>query len=307
VHDEDARRIAVEENYEYKKPKDKEEKRFLRIVAHFDDLLFKESLLGEPIKEGEKSASMPLKFKLQGEGMFAAFFFHVFSLAVYVLFLIIAFWVKYDPTSGELDRAFFTSPLYSYLAALMSAAVLSAVPLLFVRRYVIYPEGYLLVRVKNFLYGYWLALLILLLLSLVRIAVVRLKGEGLASYLLPHVYAFIQSHPKLFILGLVVGAGVLVLAGLFLLIATRKDYLNAVGLVLLVAGITAGVLAGLLYQYGYTPENAQWLVYYLVLFLMGSFSEEAELLSLLLPLSTYLYFKAKVRALERKMYAMPYS
>jgi len=307
MHDEEARRIAVEESYEYKKPRDKEEKRFLRIIAHFDDILFKEALLGEPVKEGEKSASLPLKFKLQGEGMFVAFFFHIFSLAVYILSLVLAFWVRYNPESTNLDRLLFSNPLYNYLAALLSAAILSAVPLLFIRRYIIYPEGYLFTRVKNFLIGYWLSLLILIFLLGIRTVVVRLGGESLVGRVLPAVYSFIENHPEGFIVVLATTALILSLSGFLLLVITRKDYLNAIGLLLLTAGTTLGVVFGLLYKYGYSLENAQWLIYYLTMFLMSSFSDSTELLSLLIPLLTYFIFHLKVKSLQKKMYGMPYS
>ena len=307
MKEEEARRIAVEENYEYKQPRDKEEKRFLRIIAHFDELLFKESLLGEPVREGEKSASMPLKFKLQGEGIFVALFFHMFSLAVYLLFLVIAFWVKYSPDSTTIETAFFSSPAYKVLTTLMAAAILSAVPVLFIKRYVIYPEGFLFVRVKNFLIGYWLALSMILLFNLIKIAVVKLKGEGLASVVLPSVYSFIETHPKEFLFTLVGLAVALTLAGLLLLFMTRKDYLNAVGILLLTFGITLAVLVMLLNKYGYTPQNAEWLIYYLTAFLMEAFSEEGELIAVLIALSTYFLFKRKISELERKMYKMPWS
>ncbi|ADU97713.1 hypothetical protein Theam_1757 (plasmid) [Thermovibrio ammonificans HB-1] len=307
MHDEEARRIAIEENLEYKKPRNKEEKRFLRIVAHFDDLLFKESLLGEPIREGEKSATLPLKFKLQGEGIFVAFFFHITSLAALLFFLIIEFWVKYSPDSMRVEKLLFESPAYKIVVTVATAAILSAVPVMFIKRYIIYPEGYLFVRVKNFLMGYWLGLTVLLLLSIVRMVIVSLKGEGVMSWLLPRVYDFIQSHFEVFHIGIVAGAVLLFSLGLGLMFLTRKDYINAVGLMLTTAGSILGILAVLLYKYGATPENAQWLIYYLAVFIMNAFSEKIEMATLLIPLLTVFLFKWKVRSLRRKMYEMPYS
>jgi len=305
--EEEARRLIAEETYEHRKPEDKEEKRFLRIVAHFDDLLFKESLLGEPIREGEKSATVPLKFKLQGEGVFTALFFHIVSVAFYFSFLLIAFWVKYDPSSRTLDRLLFTSPAYSFLAAFISAAVLSAVPVFFVKRYVVYPEGYLFVRVKNFLYGYWFGILGVAFLITVKIIVTAVTGESFAGKLLSLLYQVVSLHLREFVLGTTALAFALFLAGALLLFGTRKDYLNAVGMLFAVAGATLLVFVVLLVKYGATVQNAQWLLYYLFQFVLSAFSDKCELAAVVLPLLTYFYFRKRVSDLKKMMYGMPYS
>lgn len=307
MQEEEARRLAYEEEYETKKPKDKNEKRFLRIVAYFDELLFKESLLGEPVREGDKSATLPFKFRLQGEGIFVALFFHIVSIAIYVLLLMVAFWAVYDPQGTELNRTLFSSPYYRLLIAVVEGLILSAVPLMMISRYVIYPEGYLFTRVHNFLIGYWTAIVILLIIDLFKVLLSSLKGFSAAAVLMPKVYSLIDAHPKGFLAAVIAAAVLGVVLGIMLMLATRKDYLNAVGLVIFTVGAIFGALAVLLFKYGYSPTNAKWLIYYLANFLIEAFSEKLSLISLLMPLSTYLLFKRKVRELRKKMYEMPYS
>lgn len=307
MQEEEARRLVIEETYEFKKPKDKEEKRFLRVIAHFDSILFKEALLGEPVPEGEKSVTLPMKFKLQGEGMFAAFFFHIVAIATYLFLLLLAFYVKYDPESSLIEKGVFTSPFYSVIAVILSASMLSIVPLFFVHRYVIYPKGYLLVRVRNFLIGYWLALFIFLLFEAAKIVATHLTGETIVGKLLPFIYHLIDAHSN-FVPAFVVGtAGICVFSGFLLLFLTRKDFINAIGVIFLIFGGVFTVLAVLLFKYGCTPQNAKWLVYYLTQFLLSAFSDKEEVLTVLLPMATYFYFRKKISDLNRKMYGMPYS
>ena len=307
MQEEEARRLAYEEEYETRKPKDKNEKRFLRVIAYFDELLFKESLLGEPVREGDKSATLPFKFRLQGEGIFVALFFHVVSLALYVLFLMVAFWAVYDPQSSAVNREFFSSSYYRIIVAVMEGLILSAVPLMMISRYVIYPEGYLFVRIHNFLIGYWTAIIVLLVIDLFKVILSSLKGFSFAAVLMPKIYHLIDAHPKGFLATVLLTAVAGIVIGIMLMLATRKDYLNAIGLVVFTVGAIFATLAALLFKYGYSPTNAKWLIYYLANFLLQAFSEKLSLLALLIPLATYFLFRRKVRELRRKMYEMPYS